>query len=220
MSATCPLCGGANAAAARFCVQCGGASGARPPKSTGILFLAIGAAALLLCVPVVGVGIWFMLSEEPEPYVLPSEPDVTESEPDRPVRVVASRQETIGRDGGSVSLDDGIEVCFPEGALSSTTEVSVSRLDDPDHVVLSCDAGGASFASPVEIRVALPDDADDAWGGFYNRESCIVSTLPLSVQVIDGRATAVLQAPHFSDFLFGFFRKAPPARGGPPDIPY
>ncbi len=146
-----------------------------------------------------------------------------------------TKSSSIGTDGGTISLSSGASVVFPAGAVESTGNYTVKRIDpysygevDPEvsRVVIECTGDDTTFDVPVEIRVPLPEsmtkaDSTMVFGGYIDEESGAKEMIACSIEMIEGKPVAVLPLEHFSTgFLEWLFGKTPPATAGPLEIPY
>lgn len=141
----------------------------------------------------------------------------------------------ITASGGTVSLEDGTAVVFPDGAVSTTVTVTVAKKTPAtwfdgtgatERRVISSTASVTSFLKPVEIRVPLTqgmtaDDAENVSAGLLDESTGAITAEPFSIRMIDGKPFAVIETDHFSsrvvEWLFG---AKPPASAGPLAIPY
>ncbi len=149
--------------------------------------------------------------------------------------VIDEKTATIDSDGGSIELDDGISLVFPENAIQSSESITVKKADPADffetndtvdRVVVSCEGHDGDFSTPVEVRVPLPSsmteaDSTSLIAGVIDDETGAILVESSRIEMIDGKPYAIVDADHFSYRIFQWTSgEKPPASAGPLEIPY
>lgn len=143
---------------------------------------------------------------------------------------------TIGPEGGSIYLGDGIKIIFPEGSVDKDMEVSASIIDPSTYleddlyegVVISVDNQGRELNKPAEIRVPLPsyigrDDENQISAGTIDESTGALIEEDCHIEVLDGGVEAVLSADHFSNKYLRWIQETllqEPLEYGPLTVPY
>jgi hypothetical protein len=145
------------------------------------------------------------------------------------------RSRTIGPEGGSIVLSDGIRIVVPEGAVSQSTQFSVKELDPKEYLdddlydgaVLEVRASADQFSKPIEIRVPLPSyitsEDTSAICGTIDEETGIPVVESARLDDSGGRLELVLLADHFSTKFFQWIKQSfgqEPFSSDPLPVPY
>lgn len=157
----------------------------------------------------------------------PSTPDPEPDPPHDPNQVT----EVVGSQGGTVLLDDGSGVIIPAGALAGNTPIGVSRVDPASRFqieagmerhLLTLNAPIERFQIPVRVRVPVPASVaeDDILAGVLHAETGGLMAREARIRSDDGGTFVEVETDHFSQWLFGWFRNAPPDSSGLLPVPY
>lgn len=131
-----------------------------------------------------------------------------------------SASATIGPEGGTVSIPNGVRVTFPAGALSATTKITVTRL--PGSIVAyDFQPHGTKFAQPVLVEhptsgtniLKLP--ALTSFQGAYFQDQSLLNQLLGTVTVSEFEPTFVsadkawvrFTVQHFSGYVVAWGRQ-------------
>jgi len=141
---------------------------------------------------------------------------------------------TVGPEGGSIDLGEGIRVVFPAGALDKDVEVSASKIDPSEYliddlfdgIVLEIDVPAGRLKKSAEIHVPLPSyitqDSGSAFAGSIDEDGAMIVE-NFTIEADEGEPELVLSTNHFSKFFFMWlFEDLPPlpSESGPLMIPY
>jgi hypothetical protein len=148
------------------------------------------------------------------------------------ITVLSQATATIGKEGGTVSLPDGIKVLVEAGTLQSENPITISLVgagkyfgnDAANHIVIQCTATQKEFSKPVTIQIPVPKEWQgktslEAAGAEIDEASGIIKTIPSDLKDMDGVKTLVMQTSHFSTYT-GSFWETPPTSAGPLEIPF
>lgn len=150
-------------------------------------------------------------------------------------KVLATRTQSVGPEGGTIAMDSGVRLVFPVGAVAQNIDVRVTQLDPSSYldeqsegVLLDCTAPMTKFQQNIEFRIPLPrwytpEQADTVIAGTMDDRSAAILSEPVAIQMVDGKPELVVQGDHFSLRIFRWLRENygyPPPSAGPLDIPY
>jgi hypothetical protein len=159
----------------------------------------------------------------------------TDSEVVPTPKVLETKKQPIGPEGGIITMGGGVRLVFPAGAVTEEVEVQVKRLDPAvyldggtEGVLLDVSAPLATLEEQAEFHIPLPDwftpdDADAAMSGVVDETTSAIVYEPPTVEIADGKPELVVKADHFSWRLFKWWKKnfgTPPTQAGPLEIPY
>ena len=263
--AFCPSCGAAVSPGAHFCRACGtpiGAAGVMPdsvpesrsapyglppampsqtPRSgaapasgrkTRPALLVIGGLAVVCICLFCGLGSLVVFQPRDGTTTISTpKPGSTLPTP----RVLATKTQPIGPEGGTIVMDSGARLVFPAGAVAQKVDVQVKQLDptayldeQSEGMLLDCSAPVTKFQQNVEFHIPLPswytpEQADAVIAGTLDDTSNAILSEPVTIQVVGGKPELVVQGDHFSFRIFQWLKENygyPPPSAGPLDIPY
>jgi HEAT repeat protein len=147
-----------------------------------------------------------------------------------------SLTQTIGPEGGSINLSDGIKIIFPAGSVDRDMEVSASKIDSSAYlkddlyngVVIAVDNQERKLNKPAEIRVPLPsyiglDDGNLVSGGAIDESTGMLTVEDCRIEAFGKGVEAVLSADHFSNKFVEYFKEEffqEPVECEPLTVPY
>jgi hypothetical protein len=133
---------------------------------------------------------------------------------DRGLPAVASAQQRIGPDGGTVRLPDGTRLVFPAGAVGEPVPVKLERLAPDARFqgeglvwdLLECTAPVKEFREAVELRVPLPaefagENASSVLVGFLEESYNAIRAAIGKVERVGDHAELVLSTTHFTNIV-------------------
>ncbi|MGE5356250.1 MAG: C39 family peptidase [Deltaproteobacteria bacterium] len=147
------------------------------------------------------------------------------------IEVIDEISSSIGSEGGTLELKNGVKISIPSGALDAMNTITLNAYRPEDffdgdlkyHFVIGCQPTGLNFLKDIEILIPVPAELKnknyDGIGGLIDPESGAVEVYPTSGITIENVSYLKLKTKHFSKY-HGYFYESPPVSAPTLQIPH